>query len=72
LNKNYIKKLNLLLKRKKNKPIIAEIKVSLNQEFEPRLKSKFIKGKIYTPELDDMYPFITRNEYKKIKTEIDN
>jgi acetolactate synthase-1/2/3 large subunit len=72
LSKNYIKKLNLLLKRKKNKPIIAEIKVSLNQEFEPRLKSKFMKGKIYTPELDDMYPFITRNEYKKIKTEINN
>ena len=72
INKNYLKKLNFLLKRKKNKPIIAEIKVSLNQEFEPRLKSKLIKGKILTPELDDMYPFISKNEYEKIKMEIKN
>ena len=72
LNKNYKNKLKSLIKRKKNKPIIAEIKVSLNQEFEPRLKSQFIKGKIFTPELDDMFPFINRNEYKDIKTKISN
>jgi acetolactate synthase-1/2/3 large subunit len=72
LNNNYEKQLSLLLKRKKNKPIIAEIKVSLDQEFEPRLKSKFIKGKIYTPELDDMFPFLSKYEYEKIKAEINN
>jgi acetolactate synthase-1/2/3 large subunit len=72
LNKNYKNKLKSLIKRKKNKPIIAEIKVSLNQEFEPRLKSQFIKGKIFTPELDDMHPFISRNEYKDIKSKINN
>lgn len=72
LKRNYEKQLSLLLKRKKNKPIIVEIKVSLDQEFEPRLKSKFSKGKIYTPELDDMFPFLSKHEYENIKAEINN
>jgi acetolactate synthase-1/2/3 large subunit len=44
-----------------------DVKIDPNQEFEPRLKSRIIKNKIYTPELDDMYPFLPKKELESIR-----
>lgn len=38
------------------------VKVDEQQEFSPRLKSKIVHGKISTPELDEMFPFLTKQE----------
>jgi hypothetical protein len=38
-----------------------------NQEFIPRLKSKFINGTIKTPTLDDMYPHLSPEELESIR-----
>ena len=45
---------------------MCEIKLDTKQEFEPKLKSKFFNGKIITPDLDDMYPFLDREIFKNI------
>ena len=39
-------------------PVVIVAHLDRNQEFEPRLKSKVIDGKITTPDLDDMYPYL--------------
>ena len=39
-------------------PVLCEVMLDLEQEFEPRLKSRMQEGKITTPELEDMYPFL--------------
>ena len=42
-----------------------EVKVDPSQNFEPKLSSKVLSdGTIVSPELDDMYPFLDREEYK--------
>lgn len=48
-------------------PLICKVPLDLNQEFEPRLKSKVENGKITTPDLDDMHPFIDREELNRIR-----
>ena len=45
--------------------MFINVVVDTIQEFEPKLKSKTINGKITTPSLEDMYPFT-----EKKKTEI--
>jgi acetolactate synthase-1/2/3 large subunit len=42
-------------------------KLDPEQEFEPRLKSRFVDGKIITPELDDMYPFWDRSLLEAVR-----
>jgi acetolactate synthase-1/2/3 large subunit len=43
-------------------PTVAVVKLDVNQEFQPRLKSRMVNGKIETPELDDMFPFLDNEE----------
>ena len=52
-------------------PIICEVILDENQNFEPKLSSKVLPdGTMQSPELDDMYPFIDQEEYDKIKREV--
>lgn len=47
-----------------NGPIICEVMLDPNQNFEPKLSSKVLEdGSIISPEIDDMYPFLSRDEY---------
>lgn len=49
-------------------PIIVEVILDPVQPFEPKTISKRMPdGKMVSPSLDDMYPFLSREEYKKIK-----
>jgi acetolactate synthase I/II/III large subunit len=45
-------------------PIICEVVVDPNQGFEPRSSSKQLPdGKIISPSIEDMYPFLSREEF---------
>lgn len=46
---------------------VIEVPCDLEQEFEPRLKSRQIDDKIFTPELDDMFPFLEREVLNDIR-----
>ena len=47
-------------------PVIYVINIDKEQDFEPKLKSRVEKdGKICTPELHDMWPFLSTDEIKK-------
>ena len=49
-------------------PVICEVIVDPNQNFEPKLSSKVLPdGRIVSPEIDDMYPFLPREEYEANK-----
>lgn len=49
-------------------PVICEVLLDYAQYFEPKLSSKVLTtGEIISPLIDDMYPFIDRNEYDQIK-----
>lgn len=49
-------------------PIICEVVCDPEQNFEPKLSSKVLPdGTIVSPEIDDMYPFLSREEYKSNK-----
>jgi len=48
--------------------VFCEVIVDEKQNFEPKLSSKVLPdGKIVSPELDDMYPFLSREEYENAK-----
>jgi acetolactate synthase-1/2/3 large subunit len=49
-------------------PTIIEVFVDVNQFFEPKLSSKVLEdGRIISPRIDDMYPFLSREEYESVK-----
>lgn len=49
-------------------PVLCEVMVDEHQNFEPKLSSKVLPdGKIVSPELDDMFPFLPREEYERVK-----
>ena len=49
-------------------PGFCEVILNPEQNFEPKLSSKVLPdGKIVSPEIDDMFPFISREEYDQIK-----
>lgn len=49
-------------------PAFCEVILDPHQNFEPKLSSKVLPdGKIVSPEIDDMFPFISREEYESIK-----
>lgn len=49
----------------KEGPVFIEVVIDENQFFEPKLSSKVLPdGRIVSPELDDMYPFLSREEYE--------
>lgn len=44
-------------------PLLCEVIVDPNQDFEPKLVSKILEdGKFETPSLEDMYPFLSKEE----------
>jgi acetolactate synthase-1/2/3 large subunit len=46
-------------------PVFCEVVVDPAQNFEPKLSSRVLPdGKIVSPRLDDMYPFLSREEYE--------
>lgn len=49
-------------------PVLCEAILDPSQNFEPKLSSKILPdGRIVSPSLDDMYPFLEREEYEKNK-----
>lgn len=49
-------------------PMICEVMLDPEQNFEPKLSSKVLPdGKIVSPPIDDMYPFLSREEYESNK-----
>ena len=49
-------------------PLFAEVVVDVAQNFAPKLSSKVLPdGKIVSPEIDDMFPFLDRGEYEANK-----
>lgn len=49
-------------------PCICEVICDPHQNFEPKLSSKVLPdGRIVSPEIDDMYPFLPREEYEANK-----
>jgi len=52
----------------KDGPLFAEIVVDPEQNFAPKLSSKVLPdGSIVSPEIDDMFPFLDRDEYEANK-----
>lgn len=52
----------------KNGPAFIEVVVDPKQNFSPKLSSKVLPGgKIVSPSIDDMYPFLDREEYEANK-----
>lgn len=52
----------------KEGPVLCEVICDPEQNFEPKLSSKFMPdGTIVSPEIDDMYPFLPREEYEANK-----
>jgi len=48
-------------------PAILEVFLDPKQYFEPKLSSKVLEdGKIISPRIDDMFPFLSREEYESI------
>lgn len=46
-------------------PVLCEVVVDETQNFEPKLSSKVLPdGKIVSPSIDDMFPFLSREEYE--------
>ena len=51
-----------------NGPVLCEVVVDEKQNFEPKLSSKVLPdGTIVSPEIDDMFPFLDREEYSSNK-----
>lgn len=49
-------------------PVLCEVVLDPSQNFEPKLSSKVLPdGQIVSPPLDDMFPFIDRDEYEANK-----
>lgn len=47
-------------------PVFCEIVVDPGQNFEPKLSSKVLPdGKIVSPPIDDMFPFLDKEEYRR-------
>lgn len=52
----------------KDGPVIIEAILDDKQNFEPKLSSRILSdGKIISPQIDDMFPFLEREEYEEIE-----
>ncbi|MBQ7464676.1 MAG: thiamine pyrophosphate-binding protein [Lachnospiraceae bacterium] len=50
-----------------NGPVIIEVVVDEKQNFEPKLSSRMTEdGKMVSPDIDDMFPFLSREEYEAV------
>ena len=51
-------------------PVFLEVIVDPEQNFEPKTSSRVLPdGRIVSPSLDDMAPFLSREEFEKIRYE---
>lgn len=67
--KNITKNYNKILSS--SGPAIVELMVDVKQNFAPKLSSKVLPdGKIVSPTLDDMFPFLEKDEYESIKNSL--
>lgn len=58
----------LMKELEKEGPLLLEAVVDEKQNFAPKLSSKALPdGTMVSPELDDMYPFLTKEEYEAAK-----
>lgn len=48
-------------------PRLAVVRLDPQQEFEPRLKSRVVDGRIQTPALDDMHPPLPQAELQRLR-----
>ena len=48
-------------------PVLCSVPLDRKQEFQPRLKSRMVDGKIHTPELEDMFPFLPPEEIAAVR-----
>ena len=49
-------------------PVLCEVVLDETQNFEPKLSSKILPdGQIVSPAIDDMFPFLSREEYESNK-----
>ncbi|MBN1472015.1 MAG: hypothetical protein JW925_09555, partial [Syntrophaceae bacterium] len=56
--------LNKVLKMKG--PVLCEVVLNPEQNFEPKLASRNLgNGRMFTPPLEDMYPFLERETFKE-------
>jgi len=52
-------------------PVVCEVILDENQNFEPKLSSKVLPdGKIVSPPIDDMFPFLDREEFDALKESV--
>jgi hypothetical protein len=63
--KNWEREVTSILE--KDGPLAVVIPLAINQEFEPRLKSKMTKKGITTPPLDDMFPYLDNRVLEDIR-----
>jgi len=51
---------------KKKGPVLCEVVLNPEQNFEPKLASRSLgNGRMFTPPLEDMYPFLDRKSFKE-------
>ena len=56
-----------------NDPVLCEVVLSDKQNFSPKLSSKVLPdGKIVSPPIDDMFPFLDREEFDAVKESVPN
>ena len=54
-----------------NDPVLCEVVVADKQNFEPKLSVKVLPdGKIVSPPIDDMFPFLDREEFDALKASL--
>ena len=54
-----------------NDPVLCEVVLSDKQTFSPKLSSKVLPdGKIVSPPIEDMFPFLEREEFDAIKESV--
>ena len=51
-------------------PVVLVAHLNPEQEFEPRLKSRVVDGKIMTPDLDDMYPHLDARVLSRVRNSV--
>jgi acetolactate synthase-1/2/3 large subunit len=52
-------------------PQLIHVHLDPLQEFEPRVKSRMVGGVVQTPELEDMFPFLTQEELESVMASVD-
>jgi acetolactate synthase-1/2/3 large subunit len=52
---------------KKDGPLVVTVPLAIGQEFEPRIKSKMTSQGIFTPPLDEMYPYLSTEETQSVR-----